>query len=73
LNVKSEIFVELSLGWFSLPLVNIDDIELLVDLTVFGVGNDVSVFSINTTLNIPNLLSLVSDLSSSSVPELPPS
>jgi hypothetical protein len=72
-NIETESLIELTLLWFTLPLVSIDNIELLVDLTVSVPGNDVSVFSINTTLDIPNLLSFVGDLSSSSVPELPPS
>ena len=72
-NVKSEVFVHLSLGWFTLPLVSIDDIELLVDLTVSGVGNDVSVFIIDSTLDIEDLFLLIGNLKTSSVPHLPPS
>ena len=63
----------MSLGWFTLPLVSIDDIELLVDLSVSGVGNDVSVFIINSTLDIEDLLLLIGNLKTSSVPHLPPS
>jgi hypothetical protein len=54
-------------------LIGIDDIELLIDLSMSSVGNDVSIFLVNTTLNIEDLSSLVGDLSSLSLPELPPS
>jgi hypothetical protein len=72
-NIKTEVLVELSLGWFTLPLVLIDNIELLVNLSVSVVGNDVSVFIIDSTLDIPNLVSFIGNLKSLSVPELPPS
>jgi hypothetical protein len=72
-NVESVLFVEFTLLWIALPLVSIDNIELLVDLSVSVVGNDVSVFGINSTLDIPNLSSFVGNESSLSSPELPPS
>jgi hypothetical protein len=72
-NVKSEVFVELSLSWFTLPLVNIEDIKLLVDLSMSVVSNDVSVFIINSTLDIEDLTLFIGNLSSLSSPDLPPS
>ena len=42
-NVETEVFVHLSLGWFSLPFINVDNVPLLVDLSVLLVNNDVSV------------------------------
>jgi hypothetical protein len=52
LNVKTESFIELSLSWFSLPFINIDNIPLLVDLSMFVINLDVSVFSIYSSLDI---------------------
>jgi hypothetical protein len=72
-NIETEVFVEFSLNWISLPLIGIDDIELLIDLSVFLVGNDISVFRILSTLNIEDLTLLILDSNSSSVPHLPPS
>jgi hypothetical protein len=51
LNVKSILFVELSLGWFSLPCVNVDDIPLLMNLSILGCLLNVSSFGINSSLN----------------------
>ena len=73
LNVETEVFVELSLGWFSLPLIMIDNIELLINLSMFFPDNEVSVFFINSSVNINNLSSLVLNESSSSIEKLPPS
>ena len=62
-NIKAESLVEFTLSWF-LPLITIDDIELLVDLSMSLPYNNVSVFSINATLNIKDLSSNVLDDSS---------
>jgi hypothetical protein len=62
-NIKAESLVEFSLSWF-LPLITIDDIELLVDLSMSLPYNNVSVFSINATLNVKDLSSNVLDDSS---------
>jgi hypothetical protein len=51
INIESEEFVELSLLWFTLPLVNVEDIELLEDLSVLWFNNDVSVFIISSIVN----------------------
>jgi hypothetical protein len=44
LNVKTEVFIELTLSWFSLPFINVDDVPLLVDFTVLSMDDNVSVF-----------------------------
>jgi hypothetical protein len=31
LNIETEVLVELSSSWFSLPFINIDDVPVLVD------------------------------------------
>jgi hypothetical protein len=46
-NVQTEVFVELTLGWFSWIFISVDDIPLLVESLMFVPHNDVSVFSIN--------------------------
>jgi len=46
-NVKSEIFVEFSLSWFTLPFISIDNIPLLVDSVIWLLINcDMFVFNI---------------------------
>jgi hypothetical protein len=73
LNIETESLVELSLGWLSLPFINVDDIPLLMNLIIPLANNDVSVFRINTTLNFQNL-SFIIDYSRTLVSEeLPPS
>jgi hypothetical protein len=49
LNIKTEVFVELTFDWLLLPFIFIDDIELLVDSTMFVVDLDVLVFSVKST------------------------
>ena len=61
LNIKTESLIELSLSWFSLPFINVNNIPLLVNLTIFGIDLDVSVFSINTSLDIQYLSSFIDD------------
>jgi hypothetical protein len=73
LNIESESFIELSLSWFSLPFINIDNVPLLVKFTVLVPGDDVSVFSINTTLDVKNLSVFVLNHGSNVSPHLPPS
>jgi hypothetical protein len=55
-NIETEVFAVLSLTWFTLPSVSIDEIELLVLSSMSLPGVKVSVFSVNTSLNIHNLL-----------------
>jgi len=76
-DIKSIFFIELTLGWFSLPLVNIDDVPLLMDLTVLGfIALDVSSFRISSTLNVEVLVHILfesSDILSFNSEQLPPS
>jgi hypothetical protein len=72
-NNKTEVTVEFTLDWITYPFISIDNIELLVDLSVSVVGNDISVLSVLSTLDIEDLLSLIGNLKSSSIPHLPPS
>jgi hypothetical protein len=44
LNIKTEVLIEFSLSWFTLPFISIDDVPLLVDLTVLSMDDNVSVF-----------------------------
>jgi hypothetical protein len=50
-NNESIFFIELSFSWFSLPFINVDDVPLLVKPVVSRVNTNVSVFSINVSLN----------------------
>jgi len=52
LNIESKSFVELTLSWFSFPFIRIDNIPLLIKLSVLVPDDDVSVFCINTTLDV---------------------
>jgi len=72
-NIQTEVFIELTLSWLSLPFINVDDVPLLVDFSVLSPGKNVSVFLVNSSsdikyssLLIDNKLSLVSE-------QLPPS
>jgi hypothetical protein len=57
LDDKSILFIELTLGGFTLPFINVDDVPLLMDLTILGlVTLDVSSFSISCTLNVEVLI-----------------
>ena len=73
LNEKTEVFVKFSLNWFSWILVNIDDVPLLVNLSVLVPHNDVSVFSVKTTMDIDDLTLLIDNESILVSPQLPPS
>jgi len=61
LYVKSKLLIELSLSWFFLVLINIDDFPFLVHFSIFVLNNDVSSFSINTSLNCNDLSSFVNN------------
>jgi hypothetical protein len=62
LDEETELLVELSLLWLSLPLVSIHNIPLLLDLVVLVVDTDVSVLSISGALNLNDLASLVDNI-----------
>jgi hypothetical protein len=51
-DVKSELFVEFTLSWLTLPFINVYNIPLLVDSVVLILDLDVSVFGINITLDV---------------------
>jgi hypothetical protein len=74
LDVKTELLIEFSLSWLTLPLVNIHNIPLLIDLTMGWMNNDVLLLSVNSTLDVKYLSILdVSDESAFLFEELPPS
>jgi hypothetical protein len=50
-NIEAELFVELTLSWFLLVLINIDDSPSLVNLSVLGFHDKVSVLVIKSTVN----------------------
>jgi hypothetical protein len=62
LNVESELLIEFSFTWLAWIFIFIDDVPFLVDLSVFGPCNDVSVFSINSTMDIKYLTLLVDEM-----------
>jgi len=51
LDVESIFFVKFTLGWLSLPLVNVDNVPLLMDLSILGCLLNVSSFGISSSLN----------------------
>jgi len=76
LNIKSEFFIELSLGWFTLPLVNVDNIPLLMNLSILVfIGLNMSSFRIGFSLDIQVLVLVINsiDVVSVKLPHLPPS
>ena len=73
LYIHTEVPIQLTLLGFSSPLINVDDIPLLVESIVFIVNNDISVLMINSALDIDSLSSLVDEVLSSVSEELPPS
>jgi hypothetical protein len=44
INFETELFIHLSLSWFSLPVFDIDEIPLLMFLSILLVHEDVPVF-----------------------------
>jgi len=72
-DIESESLVDFSLDWFSLPFINIHDVPLLVDTLMSVPDNDVSVFSINTTVDIEYLSVFVDNVSTVQSEHLPPS
>jgi hypothetical protein len=59
LDIESELFVEFSLSWLSLPLVSVHNIPLLIDLAVFVLSLNISVFLINVSTDMKNSSSLI--------------
>jgi hypothetical protein len=73
LNVKTELLVELSLSWFSLPFISVDNIPWLVESVVLVLDFNVSVFSINIALDMKDLAFLIAHVDTSVSEHLPPS
>jgi len=48
-DVETESLIEFSLGWLSLPFINVDDIPLLVKFIGLFVDTDILVFTIKFT------------------------
>jgi hypothetical protein len=73
--VESILFVELTLGWFALPLVNVDNVPLLMDLSsLLLVTLDMSSFGISSSLDVKEFLLIeTSDICSFKSEHLPPS
>jgi hypothetical protein len=51
-DIEAEFFIEFSFSWFSLPFIGIDDIPLLVDSTMLVSCFNISIFSINISLDL---------------------
>jgi hypothetical protein len=72
-NIESELLVQFALSWFSLPFISIYDVPLLVDLAILWSGFNVSVFSIDISLDMNDLTFLIDNESIFILPHLPPS
>jgi hypothetical protein len=72
-NIKAELLVEFSLNWFSWVFISVDNIPLLIDLTMLSVGNDVGIFIVFSSFNIEDLSFLVDKEWTFIGPKLPPS
>ena len=76
-NVESILFIELTISWLTLPLISIDNVPLLMDLSVLGfIALNVSAFGISSTLNVEVFVHTLfedSDVFSFKLEHLPPS
>jgi len=77
LDVESIFFVKFTLGWLTLPLVDVDNVPLLMDLPILSfITLNVSSFRISFTLNVKIFVYIFledSDVFSFSSEQLPPS
>ena len=71
--IQAEVFVEFTFLWLFLVLINIDDIPFLVDLIIFLVDDDVSVLTVNSSLDIDSITLLIDDVLSNELEHLEPS
>jgi hypothetical protein len=71
--VQAEVFVEFTFLWLFLVLINIDDIPFLMDLSTWLVDDDVSVLTVNTSLDIDSIALLIDDVFSNELEHLEPS
>jgi hypothetical protein len=60
-DIKTILFIELTLLRLTLPFISIDKVPLLVEFSVLVPDEDVSLFSINVALDIHNLSFLVDE------------
>ena len=72
-NIETEVLIEFSLYWFLWIFIGIDDVKLLIDLTVLVPNNHLSLLSIDSSMYIHNLSFLVHNVWSLESEELPPS
>jgi len=59
LNIETESLIELSLSWFALPFIDVNNVPLLVNFIALFIHTNVSVLLINLSLNFENLASLI--------------
>jgi hypothetical protein len=72
-NIDSKVWVEFSLLWLFWIFISVDDVPLLVSLSI-GFGDlNILVFSIDFTLDLHDLSFIVDNSVSFSSEELPPS
>jgi hypothetical protein len=72
-NIETEVFIEFTLLWLLWILISIDDVPLLVNLSMLLVDHNILVFSIDSSLDIKDLVVVIDDESVLSSEELPPS
>jgi hypothetical protein len=73
-DVEAEFFVELTFTGFTLPLISVNNIELLIDSSVLVEDLNVLVLDISISGDIHDLTFLVSDEGTVNISEeLPPS
>jgi len=73
LNNESEFFIHLSLLWFWFPLIDIDDVPLLVKTIVSSLNTNVSVLLVDVANNFHDFTSLVDNVMVLEPEHLPPS
>jgi hypothetical protein len=77
LNIESEFFIKFTLGWFSLPLINVNNVPFLMDSSVLGlITLDMSSFGIGSSLNVKVFVHTLlegSNVSTFNSEQLPPS
>ena len=75
-NIQSEVWAELTLGWLTLPFINVDNVPLLMDLTTLVlICLDMSSLGVSLSLNIHVLVFVVNsiDVTTFILEHLPPS
>jgi hypothetical protein len=72
-NIEAKVFVQFTLSWCCLPLVNIDDVPFLVQTIMLSPCNDSSVFIISSSVNVKYLSFIVDNMISLVSPQLEPS